>query len=54
MLYDEFGMRIIRDMRPTAEKAEEYESEMQVLRAKLDYVKAAYENLRRGLQVECC
>ena len=53
-LYDEFGMRIIRDMQPTAEKAEEYESEMRALRAKLYYVKAAYENLRRGLPVECC
>lgn len=52
-LYDEFGMRIIRDMRPTAEKADEYESEMRVLRAKLDCVKTAYEDLRKGVVWEC-
>ena len=48
-LYDEFGMRIIRDMRPTAEKAEEYESEMRVLRAKLANVETAYKNLKNGI-----
>lgn len=48
-LYNEFGMRIIRDMRPTAEKAEEYESEMRVLRAKLASVETAYKNLKNGI-----
>ena len=45
-LYETFGMRIIIDMIPTAEKAKHYEDEIRALMLKLDRIKNEYEALK--------
>ena len=45
-LYETFGMRIIVDMLPTAEKAKHYEDEIRAARLKLDRLKKEYDALR--------
>lgn len=48
MLVETFGMRIIEDMIPTAERAKELEDERMALRSKLDKVNLEYAMLKRG------
>ena len=45
-LYDTFGMRVILDMLPTAEKAKDLERQMRILREELASVKRQYEELQ--------
>lgn len=45
-LYDTFGMRIIKDMLPTAEKAREYESQIAQKRHELEALKDELDELR--------
>ena len=45
-LYETFGMRIIIDMLPTAEKAKHYEDEIRAAKLKLDRIKNEYEAIR--------
>lgn len=46
-LYKTFGMRVIKDMVQTAEKAEKLEAEIRAARIKLDNLKAEYEDLAK-------
>ena len=47
-LYAEFGMLIIRDMLPTARRAEEFESQINKAKAEYDAAKEQYERLKSG------
>ena len=44
-----YGMRIIRDMEPTARKAQQLEDEIRSYRHQLDLKKQELEDLRRGV-----
>lgn len=44
-----YGMRIIRDMEPTARKAQQLEDEVRSYRHQLDLRKQELEDLRRGV-----
>ena len=46
-IYSQFGMRVIKDMVPTAEQAMALETEMAHLRSRLDEVRAAYASLSK-------
>lgn len=48
-LYETFGMRIILDMLPTAEKAEKIEDEIRSTRSRLDSLKAQMEDFKQGI-----
>ena len=48
-LYLNVGMRIIRDMLPTAEKAKTLSEEIRVQRAKLSELEHEYTKLRAGV-----
>lgn len=47
-LFNNFGMRIIRDMLSTAEEAQEYERGISELKERLENIKNKYERLKRG------
>lgn len=44
-----YGMRIIRDMEPTAKKAQQLEDEIRSYRYQLDLKEQELEDLRRGV-----
>lgn len=48
MLVGAFGMRIIEDMLPTAQKAQELEDKRMALKNQLDKVNDEYRKLKRG------
>lgn len=48
MLVDTFGIRIIEDMLPTAQRAEEYVGKISSLRAQLQMANSEYAKFRRG------
>lgn len=48
MLVETFGMRIIEDMIPTSQKAQELENKRMSLRTQLDKVNEEYKKLKRG------
>lgn len=48
ILYGEFGMRVIRDMIPTAKKAQECVDKIRTLRNELNSAIEEYEALKRG------
>lgn len=47
-LFNTFGMRIIRDMMPTAKKARELDSEIIATRDRLEELQRSYEELKAG------
>lgn len=47
-LYSAFGMRLIRDMLPTAKKAEALENEIRIAIARLKDLSEKYEDLKSG------
>lgn len=46
MIYEYGGMRVIRDMLPTAQEAEKIASEIQRTQNRLDELKRSYEKLK--------
>lgn len=46
-LYNTFGMRIIRDMMPTAKKAEELENEILTAKHQLEELQKEYDKLTK-------
>lgn len=48
MLVDTFGMRIIYDMYPTAQKASEYFNKIQKLRIELGHISDEYNEFIKG------
>lgn len=50
MLVGTFGMRIIEDMIPTAEKAQELENKRMSLRNQLESINEEYRKLKYGVQ----
>lgn len=46
-LYFHYGMRVIKDMYPTAEEAEKLEHRILALRTELDSIMEQYEKLKR-------
>lgn len=47
-LYETFGMRIIKDMLPTAERAAELESKIRDTQRELEQLRYEYDALRKG------
>lgn len=47
-LYSEFGMRVIYDMLPTAQEAEDAEQELELALQKYEDAKARYDKLKQG------
>ena len=50
-LYINFGMRVIRDMVPTAEKAEELEDRIRQARMQMETLQRAYSDLKEGIVI---
>lgn len=48
ILYDMFGMTVIKDMYPRAHRAEELEKEIEEARTKLDNLRNTYDMLGQG------
>lgn len=48
ILYDMFGMTVIKDMYPRAHRAEELEKEMRAAKIRLDNLNNAYDMLSQG------
>lgn len=51
-LYQLGGMRLIKDMLPTAQKAEKLEDEIRITRANLNRLTKQYEALKTGAEEE--
>lgn len=48
-LYDEFGIRIFKDMLPTAEKAQALEEDIHAIKQELSNLLDQYQDLKKGV-----